>query len=86
MEQLRPHARVTKVAPATAAAYLHIPTSYLLCEDDRAIPLFVQDLMVEKAREKGAVVVTEKINTAHTPWLVDADRVAGYIRRHACGV
>ncbi|KAE8380331.1 Alpha/beta hydrolase fold-1 [Aspergillus bertholletiae] len=80
---LRPHAWATKNSPATGTAYVHIPAAYLLCEKDRAIPLFVQELMVEKARQKGASVETEKIQTAHTPWLVDPDRVATYIRMHA---
>ncbi|KAF9892328.1 hypothetical protein FE257_002105 [Aspergillus nanangensis] len=82
-EKLRPHAYVTKHTPATAQAYLHIPSSYLLCEDDRAIPLFVQELMVEKARVKGAVVETDRIATAHTPWLVRPDEVADFVMRHS---
>ncbi|GMG26579.1 unnamed protein product [Aspergillus oryzae] len=80
---LRPHAWATKNSPATRTAYVDIPAAYLLCEDDRAIPLFVQELMVEKARGKGASFETEKIKTAHTPWLVVPDQVAAYIRKHA---
>ena len=80
---LRPHAWATKNSPATGTAYVNIPAAYLLCEDDRAIPLFVQELMVEKARGKGASFETEKIKTAHTPWLVVPDQVAAYIRKHA---
>ncbi|KAB8216217.1 Alpha/beta hydrolase fold-1 [Aspergillus novoparasiticus] len=80
---LRPHAWATKNSPATGTAYVDIPAAYLLCEDDRAIPLFVQELMVEKARGKGASFETEKIKTAHTPWLVVPDQVAAYIRKNA---
>lgn len=80
---LRPHAWVTKNSPATGAAYLEIPSSYLLCEDDRAIPLAAQEAMVEKARQKGARFETERVKTAHTPWLVVPDEVAEYIRRQA---
>lgn len=41
--------------------------------------------MVERAKSKGAVFETERIKTAHTPWLVPEvmDKVAGYIRRQA---
>lgn len=82
---LRPHSWAAKTSPATSAAYLEIPNSYLLCEDDRAISLFAQEAMVEKARQKGAVFETEMIKTAHTPWLVPdvMDEVARYIRRQA---
>ncbi|OOG00094.1 hypothetical protein ASPCADRAFT_161612 [Aspergillus carbonarius ITEM 5010] len=82
-ETLRPHAWATKNSPATGAAYVEIPSVYLLCEEDRAIPLFVQELMVEKARAKGARIETEKIKTAHSPWLVFPDEVAEFVKRHA---
>ncbi|PYI13372.1 alpha/beta-hydrolase [Aspergillus violaceofuscus CBS 115571] len=82
-QSLRPHAYVTHTTPATSAAYLHIPCSYLLCEEDRAIPLFVQEMMVESARAKGAQFEIEKVKTAHTPWLANPDMVAAYLRRQA---
>ncbi|PWY84797.1 hypothetical protein BO70DRAFT_361196 [Aspergillus heteromorphus CBS 117.55] len=81
-ETLRPHSWATKNTPATSAAYTRIPAAYLLCEEDRAIPLFVQELMVEKARGKGAQIETEKIKTGHSPWLVDPVPVAGFVERH----
>lgn len=82
-QTLRPHAWATKISPATSAAYLDIPASYLLCEEDRAIPLFVQELMVDKARQKGAQIETEKVKTGHSPWLVIPDEVAAYIKKQA---
>ncbi|KAJ5173008.1 hypothetical protein N7492_005601 [Penicillium capsulatum] len=80
---LRPHAWVTKNAPATGEAYFKIPSAYLLCEDDRAIPLAVQQLLVDRARRRGADIETEKISTSHSPWLVRPDEVAAYIRKNA---
>ncbi|KAE8153364.1 Alpha/beta hydrolase fold-1 [Aspergillus avenaceus] len=82
-ETLRPHAAATKNSPAVAAAYVDIPAVYLLCEEDRAIPIAVQEAMVEKAREMGANISTERVKTGHTPWLVDGEFVAGFIRRWA---
>ncbi|KAL4892365.1 Alpha/beta hydrolase fold-1 [Aspergillus ambiguus] len=82
-ERLRPHAKATKVTPAEAEAYLHVPSAYLLCEADRAIPLAMQEAMVERVRAMGAVVETERIGTGHTPWLVRAEEVADFIRRYA---
>ncbi|KAJ5579809.1 uncharacterized protein N7459_005794 [Penicillium hispanicum] len=80
---LRPHSWATKNSPASSAAYMAIPAAYLMCEEDRAIPLVVQQGMVERARQKGAQIETETIGTAHTPWLVQPDEVAAYIRKHA---
>jgi predicted aspartyl protease len=56
---------------------------YLLCEHDRAIPLPVQELMVQKARSKGADIKTELIKTGHTPYLVVPDEVARFVRKYA---
>ncbi|PYH94693.1 alpha/beta-hydrolase [Aspergillus ellipticus CBS 707.79] len=81
-QTLRPHAWATKNSPATDAAYVRIPAAYLMCENDRAIPLFVQELMVEKARQKGAQIETETVKTGHSPWLVDPEPVAVFIRKH----
>ncbi|KAJ5376743.1 hypothetical protein N7509_013629 [Penicillium cosmopolitanum] len=80
-QNLRPHAWVTNTAPATNAAYLELPASYLLCEDDQAFPLPVQQVMVERAKRKGGLIKTEKIKASHFPWLSRADEVASYIRR-----
>ncbi|OKL63868.1 hypothetical protein UA08_00634 [Talaromyces atroroseus] len=81
-QTLRPHAWATKVSPATSASYLQNPCAYLYCEGDRAIPLFVQELMVDKARSQGATIETEKVKTGHTPWLAKPDEVAAFIRKH----
>lgn len=82
-KKLGPHSWFTKRVPASSAAYLTIPSSYLLCEYDEAIPLAAQQWMVDRAREKGALFETETIATGHTPWLVLTDEVATYIRRQA---
>lgn len=82
-KMLRPHAWSTKNAPAIGMAYMKIPSSYLLCVNDFATPLAVQQLMVDRAQRKGASIETEKINAAHSPWLVLPDQVVDYIRKQA---
>ena len=72
---------MTKNAPATNAAYLELPASYLLCEDDQATPFPVQQVMVDRAQRKGGVFKTEKIKAGHSPWLSKPDEVAAFIRR-----
>ncbi|KAL4952438.1 hypothetical protein BDW69DRAFT_21387 [Aspergillus filifer] len=83
--KLNPVSWATTIAPATGAAYLDIPCSYLICEEDRAIPLFMQEMMIEKARSNGAAIGTEKVKMGHSPWLVEGgDEVVGrWIRREA---
>ena len=83
VKSLKPHAWATQIAPATGAAYYNIPTAYLLCEDDRATPLPVQQVLVERARRKGAAIETDKIKSGHAPWLALPDQFIAYIRKHA---
>ncbi|RAH50418.1 alpha/beta hydrolase [Aspergillus brunneoviolaceus CBS 621.78] len=81
-QTLRPHAWATKNSPARSTAYTQIPSAYLLCEHDRAIPLFVQQLMVDKARAKGAQITTDTVATGHSPWLVDPAPVAAFVKQN----
>jgi hypothetical protein len=62
---------------------MNIPTAFLLCEEDRAIPVAVQQVLVDRARRRGAEIETEKIQTGHTPWLVVPDQVVAYLKKHA---
>jgi pimeloyl-ACP methyl ester carboxylesterase len=71
-------------SPITYAAWRYIPTSYLLCTEDKAIPLAVQEKMVERA--EGKVDVVEKVNAGHSPFLSQADVVERLIRRAASEV
>jgi hypothetical protein len=64
---------------------MNIPTSFLLCEEDRAIPVAVQQILVDRACKRGAEIETEKVPTGHTPWLVVPDQVVAYIKKHARG-
>ncbi|KAF7714425.1 Uncharacterized protein PECH_001367 [Penicillium ucsense] len=82
-QSLRPHAWSTMASPATSAAYLKIPCSYLLCVNDFALPLVVQQLMADRAQRRGAVMETEKINSSDSPWLAVPDDVVAYLRRQA---
>ena len=80
-EALRPHAIITKESPATGTAYLEIPTTYVVCEYDRALPVVLQDSMIERARAAGADIKTERLKLSHSPWLVEPDTVVPIIRK-----
>ncbi|KAK5940390.1 hypothetical protein PMZ80_007810 [Knufia obscura] len=60
-------------------AHREIPTTYILCEQDRAIFPFVQQHMIEAGDIKDVV----KLNASHSPFLSMPDEVVGIINRIA---
>ncbi|PSN60280.1 alpha/beta-hydrolase [Corynespora cassiicola Philippines] len=83
MSKLETHAYATKKAKSTAAAWKEIPTWYLVCEDDNAIPVAAQEAMVDGAKAMGADVQAERIKASHSPFLSQPDVVANWVRRAA---
>ena len=81
--KLKPHSYATKFVGAKSAAWRTIPSTYLICDDDRAIPNFVQEGMVKVCQDAGASMVTERIFTGHSPFLVKPDETAAFVRRAA---
>ena len=45
---LRPHPAIAQLTPLTNEAFRYVPSTYLYCENDAALPIFVQKDMVEK--------------------------------------
>ncbi|RAL13080.1 alpha/beta hydrolase [Aspergillus homomorphus CBS 101889] len=79
---LRPHSYRTLHSPCRFAAWRVVPTTYLYCEKDRAIPLSVQRRMVEETA-RGCAIRTETLDAAHSPFLSVPGEVADAIRRAA---
>lgn len=52
----------------TYAAYRHIPTTYLLCTKDNAIPIAHQQGMVQQARNSGVHITTVTLEAGHSPF------------------
>jgi hypothetical protein len=69
------------VTPLTYAAHKHVPSTYLLCTQDRAIPFPIQQLMVAAAGE--GVVSTHVCDASHLPMLSMPETVASVIRKAA---
>lgn len=63
------------------AAYQDIPTSYLLCRADKAIPLFAQEMMVQAG--KVSPQRTFVCDSAHFPMYSMPDTVMAVIRQAA---
>lgn len=62
---------------------MEIPSWYLLCEDDLAIPAIAQEMMATGMKEAGGDVQVERIKSSHSPFLSQPDVVVDWIRRAA---
>jgi len=60
--------------PLTRAAWRTIPSTYVVCERDEAIPFFAQEAMSERA---GRVL---RMPTSHSPFLSRPAQLAGVLR------
>jgi pimeloyl-ACP methyl ester carboxylesterase len=61
--------------PLTEAAWKTIPSTYVVCEADNAIPVTAQEAMAMHADD------VERLNTSHCPFLSQPAAVARIIRR-----
>lgn len=71
----------TFVAPAGWAAWKHIPSTYVVCGQDRAIPVLAQEGIISQEGAKFEVVRFEDAN--HSPFLSMPKETADVIRRAA---
>ncbi|RKR88942.1 pimeloyl-ACP methyl ester carboxylesterase [Micromonospora pisi] len=60
--------------PLTRAAWQTIPSTYIICEADNAIPPFVQELMAKRAER------VLRMNSSHSPFLSQPAELAALIR------
>ncbi len=67
--------RATNYDPITHAAYIYHPVTYLFCEKDEALPIFVQKMMVDKVREHGVKIDEETCASGHSPYLSMPEKV-----------
>ncbi|KIX09789.1 uncharacterized protein Z518_00870 [Rhinocladiella mackenziei CBS 650.93] len=77
---LKPHSYRTFFSKVTYPAWKYVPSTYLLCEKDLAIPIHAQKEMVEGADGRFR---TEMVDASHSPFLSMPDEMAKSIRRAA---
>lgn len=80
--RLKSHCQ-TLHSPVTYAALKHVPTTYLYCLKDNAIPCYVQKMMEETA--KGYPIRTETVDAPHSPFFSVPAGLTAAIRRAAGG-
>jgi len=83
LARLKPHALSTFTDKSRKAAWRDIPSSYLVCEDDRGIPAQAQDAMISRVKNLGGEVDTERLFVSHSPYLVKPEYVSRFLRRAA---
>jgi hypothetical protein len=59
--------------PVTSASWLHIPSTYIICERDHAIPLFAQEAMSANATR------VARLESDHSPFLSDKAALADLV-------
>jgi hypothetical protein len=70
-------------AKTKSAAWRKIPSAYLVCEDDRCVPVQGQDAMIAAVKKEGVEIEVERIFSSHSPHLVKQEIVVGFLRRAA---
>lgn len=78
--QLQTHSLPTFESCTTGASWKTIPSSYLICEQDAAIPARFQEIMANTAEEKGAHVDLVRLNAGHSPFLSKPKETVTWIR------
>ncbi|PYH81801.1 alpha/beta-hydrolase [Aspergillus uvarum CBS 121591] len=80
--ELKPHSYRTFFSVCRFAAWKVVPTTYLYCARDRAMPVEAQKQMVEGVGQ-GYRIRTETLDAGHSPFLSRMGEVAGAIHRAA---
>lgn len=80
ISSLKHQSKASFYTPLTYAAYQDVPVSYLLCENDNAIPFHAQQAMVGIG---GPNVVSHVCAGGHLPMLSMPEIVVDVIRRVA---
>lgn len=79
---LKPQSYGAFKSPCTYAAWKEVPSTYLYCFKDNAIPYAFQKTMVEQWA-KGYEFRTETLDSSHSPFLSMPEETAAAIRRAA---
>lgn len=70
----------SKKSPVIYAAWRHIPTTYLVCENDKALTPDTQEFIIKRDKENGSNVTVERCMASHPPLLSMPEKVVEVIR------
>jgi pimeloyl-ACP methyl ester carboxylesterase len=77
VDRLGLQSRASTEQPLTRAAWREIPSTYVVCEEDQAIPVFAQEAMAQRA---GTVL---RLPAGHSPFLSHPKELADVLRQLA---
>ncbi|KAF4963263.1 hypothetical protein FSARC_8701 [Fusarium sarcochroum] len=80
ISNLKPHSYKAFQSRLTYEGWRHVPTTYLYCTLDAALPIAAQRRMVQETA-KGVNIRTEELNTGHSPFFKSPAAVADMIER-----
>jgi len=80
---LKSQTYASKKSPLTYTAWRYIPTTFVIAEEDRAIPAFLQEGFCKAAIEKGASLKVQRLPSSHSPFLSMPDKVVECIKAAA---
>ncbi|GAQ87851.1 hypothetical protein KFL_003820060 [Klebsormidium nitens] len=80
ISKLKPHPVVSMNNPVTYLAYKHHPASYIFCENDQAVPVEVQKMMVNGS---GVEMRTETLTSGHSPFLSMPEKLLEAVQKTA---
>lgn len=80
---LKQHSNQAFTSRLTFAAYKAIPTTYILCTKDNAMPFAAQEAMVAQARSLGADITTVTLEASHSPFCSMPDAVVAACNQSA---
>ncbi|OJJ65569.1 hypothetical protein ASPBRDRAFT_49679 [Aspergillus brasiliensis CBS 101740] len=72
--RLTPQSHLVQTTPTTRAAYEYPPSTYLICEEDQAVPVPFQERFAELARAE-----IDRCSAGHSPMLSQPDMLVGKI-------
>jgi len=81
--QIQPHSLASAYAKTTGAAWKKIPSAYLVCEEDKSMPVIAQDRMIEMATAEGGEVQVTRLRCGHSPFLSRVQETVEWVRRVA---
>ncbi|KUJ08693.1 alpha/beta-hydrolase [Mollisia scopiformis] len=78
---LRPHPEIASLTPLTNVGYKYVPSTYLFCENDQALPLEVQKSMVASVEGEvfGGKMGEVSCGAGHSPFLSMPEKVVEVI-------
>lgn len=85
VDRLTTHSLPTFSSQLTVAPWKTIPSTYILCEEDQAIPIHGQEAMVAGAKQAApdSFDVVESCSAGHSPFLSMPDKVTEFLKRAA---